>query len=131
VRVQYNGVRGGIELNWEKIKIGFWGAIGGAVILAIVGFNWGGWVTGGTAQERAEKTAAKAVSDRLTPICVTQFNQDLDKVQKLEELKGTDSWKRDGYIEEHGWATMPGEQKPDREVAETCAKKIMQISQHG
>ncbi len=70
-------------MNWEKITLGFWSAIGGAIVLAIIGFNWGGWVTGGT----AEGMAADAVVDRLTPICVAQFNQDPEKDQKLKELK--------------------------------------------
>jgi hypothetical protein len=116
-------------MNWQKIKIGFWSAVGGAVLLAIVGFNWGGWVTGGHAQEMAEEMAAKSVADRLTPICVMQFNQDAEKSQKLEELKATDSWKRDTYVEEHGWATMPGEEKPDAKIAEACASKIVAESQ--
>ena len=38
-------------MNWEKIKPVLWGAIGGAIALSIIGFAWGGWVTGGTAQE--------------------------------------------------------------------------------
>jgi hypothetical protein len=37
------------ELRVDKVKQnlspGIWGAIVGAIILAIVGFNWGGWVT--------------------------------------------------------------------------------------
>jgi hypothetical protein len=41
------------------------------------------------------------------------------------ELKGTDSWQRDGYIEKQGWATMPGAEKPDRNVAEACAKLLL------
>ena len=113
-------------MNWDKIKVGFWSAIGGAIVLAIVGFNWGGWVTAGTAQEMADETSAKAVSDRLTPICVLQFNQDPEKDQKLKELKETDSWKRDGYVETHGWATMPGEKKPDGKIADACASQILQ-----
>ncbi len=43
-----------MQMNWEKITPGLWGAVGGAIVLAIVGFAWGGWVTGGTAQEMAE-----------------------------------------------------------------------------
>ncbi len=42
-------------MNWEKIKLGLWSAIGGAVVLAIIGFTWGGWVSGGTAREMAEE----------------------------------------------------------------------------
>ena len=27
-------------MDWEKIKLGAWSAVGGAIILAIVGFTW-------------------------------------------------------------------------------------------
>jgi hypothetical protein len=32
-----------------SVKPAVWGAVGGAVAAMIVGFTWGGWVTGGTA----------------------------------------------------------------------------------
>ncbi len=112
-------------MNWDKINLGFWSAIGGAIVLAIIGFNWGGWVTGGTAQAMAEEMAVKAVVDRLTPICIAQFNQDPEKDQKLKELKKTDSWTRNSYVEKQGWATMPSEKKPDSKVAAECASQIM------
>jgi len=95
----------------------------------IVGFAWGGWVTGGTAQKMAEEMAEDAVVNRLTPICVVQFNQDPEKYLKFKELKETGSWKRGDYVEGQGWATMPGEEKPDSKVADECAKQLMQISQ--
>ncbi len=31
------------------------GAAAGAIATVVIGFNWGGWVTGGTAKEMAEK----------------------------------------------------------------------------
>ena len=116
-------------MNAEKIKLGSWSAIGGAVVLAIIGFTWGGWVTGGTAREMAEEMAVEAVVDRLTPICVGQFNQDPEKEQKLKELKETTSWTRDSYVEKQGWATIPGEKKPDSKVADKCAQQLSQMSQ--
>ncbi len=103
----------------------FWLCMGSIVLTMIVGFNWGGWVTGGTAQARAETLADEAVVNRLAPICVVQFNQDPAKEKKLAELKATDSWQRDGYVEKQGWATMPGAEKPDRNVAEACAKLLL------
>ncbi|MFQ5874294.1 MAG: hypothetical protein ACE5JL_10900 [Dehalococcoidia bacterium] len=115
-------------MEWEKIKLALWSAIGGAIVLAIVGFKWGGWVTGGTAREMAEEMAAEAVVGRLTPICVAQFNQDPEKDQKLKELKKKDYWDGRKYVEKQGWATMLGEKKPDSEVAEGCADQLMQIS---
>ena len=52
-------------MDWEKIKPVLWGAVGGAIVLAIVGFNWGGWVTNGTAEAMAKESAANAVAERL------------------------------------------------------------------
>ncbi len=115
-------------MDWEKIKLGFWSAIGGGIILAFIGFNWGGWVTGGTARAMAEEMAANAVTDRLALICVAQFNQDPEKDQKLNELKKKDSWDQRQYVEQQGWATMLGEKKPDSTVAQACAEQLKQPS---
>ncbi len=116
-------------MNWEKIKTALWGAIGGAIVLAIVGFAWGGWVLGGTAQNMAEELAQRAVVARLAPICVEQFNQDSEKDQKLKKLKEANPWERDDYVEKQGWATMPGEKNPDSKVAEKCAELLVELGQ--
>ncbi len=116
-------------MNWKKIKTALWGAIGGAIVLAIVGFAWGGWVLGGTAQNMAEELAQRAVVARLAPICVEQFNQDSEKDQKLKKLKEASSWERDDYVEKQGWATMPGEKDPDSKVAEKCAELLVELGQ--
>lgn len=114
-------------MNWkEKIKLLVWGAIGGAIVLAIIGFALGGWVTGGTAQKTAKEMADKAVIDRLAPICVLQSNQDPEKDKKLAELKELSSWDRSHYVEKQGWATMPGEKEPDSEVAGECAIRLVE-----
>ena len=115
-------------MNWEKITLGSWSVVGGAIVLAIVGFSWGGWVTGGTAQKMAEETAEDAVVNRLAPICVEQFNQDSEKQEKLEELKEKSVWDRDDYVEKQGWATMPGEKTPDSKVADKCAEMLIEAS---
>ena len=115
-------------MDWEKVKLGLWGAAGGAVVLAIVGFNWGGWVTGSTAQEMAADAAEKAVVDRLAAICVEQYNRDPEKDQKLKKMMEIDSWNRDGYVREQGWGTMPGEKDPDRRVSSQCANLLSEMS---
>ena len=115
-------------MNWkEKTKLGVWSAIGGAILTMIIGFAWGGWVTGGTAGKMAEEKADEAVVDRLAPICVEQFNQDPEKDQKLKELKETDSWQRDTYVQKQGWATMPGEKEPERNIADECARRLVEL----
>jgi hypothetical protein len=111
-------------MDWSKIKLGFWSATGGAVVLAIVGFNWGGWVTRGTAEARGKEIASNAVAERLGSICVAQFNHDSDKSARLKEMKGKDPWENARYIETQPWAIMPGEDKADSKVADSCAKLL-------
>jgi hypothetical protein len=115
-------------MSWEKMKLGFWSAIGGAILVAIVGFNWGGWVTGGTAREMAAEMTSAAMVDRLAPLCLVRFNQDPEKDQKLEALKQTKHWQQQDYVEKQGWATMSGEKEPDAQVAIECVNRILQIS---
>jgi hypothetical protein len=75
-------------MDWERFKLGSWSALGGAIVLAIVGFYWGGWVTDGTAEIMGKTMAADAVAERLGSICVAQFNRD--------RLKGRESQRNEG-----------------------------------
>ena len=111
-------------MDWDKVKLGSWSALGGAVVLALIGFNYGGWVTGGTATAMAKESAADAVAERLGSICVAQFHSDSNKGSKLQEMSGKDSWEKARYIEKQSWAIMPGENKPDSKVADACAKLL-------
>jgi hypothetical protein len=111
-------------MDWEKIKAGLWGAVGGAVVLAIFGFNYGGWVTGGTAQTMAKDAAALAVAERLGAICVAQLDGDAAKSQKIKEMQGKDPWDKGKFIETQRWAIMPGAEKPESGVADECAKQL-------
>ena len=106
----------------------FWSWVACVVITMIIGFAWGGWVTGRTARKIAETVAADAVAARLAPICVVQFHQDPEKDQKLEELKKASSYQRRTYVQDLGWATMPGEEGPDRKVVDECVKLLLLIN---
>ena len=106
----------------------FWSCVASAVLTMIVGFSWGGWVTGSTARSMAAVTGEDAVVKRLAPICVVRFTQDPSKDLKLKEVKATDTWQRGDYVKKQGWATMPGEQEPDGKVADECVKLLMLTS---
>jgi hypothetical protein len=111
-------------MDWEKIKLGSWSAIGGAIVLTYVGFNFGGWVTGGTAAAMAKEIADGAVADRLGTICVAQLHREADKDEKLKEMTGKDAWDKGRFIETQSWAIMPGDDKPESRVADACAKQL-------
>jgi hypothetical protein len=109
-------------MDWEKIKLGAWSAVGGALVTMYVGFNVGGWWTNGSAVVMAKETAATAVAERLGSICLAQFNKDSQRTQKLVEMKGKDTWDIGRYIDKQSWAVMPGDEKADNGVADACAK---------
>ena len=115
--------------RWENVRptktVVFWSGLGLIILTIVVGFNWGGWVTGGTAHEMA----ADAITQRLSLICIGQYNQDPQKDQKLTELQDLRSYQRREYVEEQGWATMPGEAEADGTVANECAKQLIQNGQ--
>lgn len=119
-------------MNIPKIPVQtspfLWGAAAGAIALAIVGFNWGGWVTGGTANTMAAGRADLAVVTALTPICVSQFKKGADVTAQLTALKGVKSWEQGDYVGKGGWATMPGSTaEPNREVATACAEVLNKL----
>ena len=121
-----------VRQRWDEARptktVVFWSWLGSVVLTMIIGFAWGGWVTGGTAQKMAEKMADDAVVKRLAPICVVQFTRDPGKDQKLKELKEVGSYQAGEYVEKQGWATMPGEEKPDSAVASMCSTLLLLVS---
>jgi alpha/beta superfamily hydrolase len=107
------------------VRAGLWGAAAGAIALAIVGFNWGGWVTGGSAETLATNRAATAVVAALTPICVEKFRQAADAPTNLAEMrKAAYVWDQSKFVEKGGWATMPGSTEPNSAVARACAESL-------
>jgi hypothetical protein len=106
----------------------FWSCVATMVVTMIVGFTWGGWVTGGTALKMAEASGEDAVAKRLAPMCVVRFKADPKKVEKLKELRDVSTWEKADYVKKQGWATMPGEQEPGNRVADECGKLLMATS---
>jgi dienelactone hydrolase len=108
----------------SETKPALWGAVGGAVALAIIGFSWGGWVTGGTAKQMASDQARLEVVAALVPVCLAQSSQDPKSVETLALLKDASSYKRSDMLMKAGWATMPGTSDPNRYVASACMEKL-------
>ena len=98
-----------------------WGAVIGAVACMIVGFSWGGWVTGSTARKDATTAAHDAVVVALAPICAERFSAQGDARTKIAELAKASSWEQGNVVEKSGYALMPGSKTTDSDVARACA----------
>jgi hypothetical protein len=100
----------------------------GAVASMVIGFSWGGWVTGGAATKLADERADTAVVAALTPICVEKFLQNSDAKANLAALqKISTNWEQGQYLENGGWATRPGASSSDYHLARACAEKLVQL----
>jgi hypothetical protein len=49
-----------------SVEPAVWGAIGGAIAATVIGFVWGGWVTGGTAGQMVTTGAETAIVQAFT-----------------------------------------------------------------
>jgi hypothetical protein len=85
----------------------FWACAGCVVVATIVGFSWGGWVTGGSAQKMAEESAAQARQELAAVVCVDRFMAAPDAGVKLAALKKiTSSYGQSTFVEDGGWAII-------------------------
>jgi hypothetical protein len=98
------------------------GAAVGAVATMIIGFNWGGWVLGKTAENNATMLV-KAYG----PVCIERFKQQPNVEAKWAELTKVDTWRRENYIKDSGFATPPGSTSPNPAVADACADALSKI----
>jgi hypothetical protein len=108
-------------------KPAFWGVVVGAVGIMIVGFAWGGWVLGSTAEQMANARAGEAVTGILVPICVERFMGQADAAAKLAAFQSTASWQQSQLIEKGGWATATANNRPNSAVAKACAQQLVNI----
>src|SRR3546814_155238 len=104
----------------------FWSCAGCAVATMIIGFTWGGWVTGGTAQEMAAEAATGARAELAAAVCVDRFLNSPDAAGQLAQLRDTSAWQRDSFIEDGGWVTLAGMEDPVDEAADLCADQLLE-----
>ncbi len=108
----------------EWLKPGIYGALLGAAFVGIVGFSWGGWVTGGTARDSAMALSQKDVVAAMVPVCLDMAETDPERVQKLATIRAATTYKRRDALMEAGWATVPGAESPNRDIAQACLASL-------
>ena len=102
----------------------FWSCVACVVLTMIVGFTFGGWVTGSTAKETAQTAADDAQAKLVANVCIEKFTTSADFAAKLAKLKETNSWARSDMLEEGGWVTLAGMKEPLDDAAEICSDKL-------
>jgi hypothetical protein len=111
----------------RSVKPGIWGAVGGAVAMAIVGF-WGlGWTTARSADRLAQTRTTAAVANALVPFCVVRAQQDPDQAKLSKFRAETSSWSRTQIVRDAGWATMGAMTSPDSALAAACSEKLSAV----
>jgi hypothetical protein len=104
----------------------FWTTLGAVILTMIVGFSWGGWVTGDAATKRAESSAQAAVTDFAAGICAYRFLHADGAAVQLSALKEQQSYERSSTLEDNGWVTFAGAEKPLKGVGRECADRLME-----
>jgi hypothetical protein len=110
----------------SRLKPALWGAVGGAIAVAVFGFMWGGWITSGKADELARQKVQAALVEALTPICVDKFSKATDAQARLVELKKiTSAWDRERFVRDNDWAKF-GKESNSR-VVDACASELFKL----
>ena len=117
-----------MKFSWKlsaKMESACWGAVAGAAGLALIGFSFGGWVTAGTAAGMARLRADSAVVAVLAPICADKFRHAQNADENLAKLNAISrTWEKSTYVSKGGWATLPGSDEPNTDVAQACAELL-------
>jgi hypothetical protein len=95
------------------------GAAAGAIVTIIVGFTWGGWSLGSTADKTAKERSELAVIAALAPVCAEKFRALPDAEAKTLALSKVDSWKRRDEFPKQ-LVTLPGESYPSSALVDAC-----------
>jgi hypothetical protein len=111
-------------LQGESLKRLLQGATVGAVATIAVGFGWGGWTLGSTADRVAKERSGLAVVAALAPVCADKFRALPDAEAKTIALSKADSWRRgDEFPKE--LVTLPGETYPSTALVYACSTLLL------
>jgi len=95
----------------------FWACVACTIATMVIGFNWGGWVTGGTAAKLAQQGRTNLAAE----LCAANFAHGPDVDAQLASLKKTSEWERAAFIKKGGWDTLSGLKETVTDAANLCA----------
>jgi hypothetical protein len=113
-------------LQGESLTRLLQGAAVGAIATMIIGFAWGGWMLGSTAKKLATDETRSAIVTIAAPACAEHFVNKAND-EKWAEYQKVDTWRRDTYIKEAGYATVTGltnDYSTSSAIADACVKAL-------
>jgi len=118
-----------LRRRWEEYRPtktqAFWFAVGAIVVILIIGFGPGGWVTARTAQAMVADSARNSRQQLASAVCVEEFMDTANTGTRLEQIRKASWLDRASLVAE--WATMPGESEPSSVVANMCASALAKL----
>ena len=107
-------------LQGESLNRLLQGAAVGAVATIVVGFSWGGWSLGSTADKMAKERSELAVVAALAPVCADKFRAQPDAEAKKVALSKAESWKRGEEFPKE-FVTLPDATYPSSALVKACS----------
>ncbi|EJC74109.1 hypothetical protein Rleg10DRAFT_2582 [Rhizobium leguminosarum bv. trifolii WSM2012] len=118
----------------NKQKSIAWAVVGmivGAAATVGTGFTKGGWVTHRGLRKALDAQDAGlndkisvATAAALLPYCIEKSLADPNRYHVVLDLRAAKVEDRESVIEQSGWATPLGSDKPDRELGKVCLVKL-------
>lgn len=126
--IDENDSKGGWKTYRPTKTLWFWSCAGAAVATTILGFTWGGWVTGGTLENRVAEASETAGAELAATICVQRFVSAPDARAELAAFMDESRWSRDSLIADGGWTTPLGFEAPIAGAADLCAERLAEVA---
>jgi hypothetical protein len=106
----------------------FWSCVACIAATTIVGFRGAGWETASTAANQAQLAVIDARARVMAAICVERFEKSQNAADQLVSLKKDSDWQRMQFIQDAGWANLPGKADPVSGAVDICLKRILSVS---
>jgi hypothetical protein len=119
------------SIGWREYRPSkvtwFWSCVACVIATMVIGFTWGGWVTGGSADQMAAEAREAGRAQLAAAICVQRFVAAPNAAVELAALKEESSWSRDDTIADAGWTTPLGLDEPVSGAADICADRLVEM----
>ncbi len=114
--------------DWQPTKAHLgWSVAAGSVATIAAGFMLGLVVTSGTAEDMAQAASRAGQTEVAAHVCAENFAMSDAAAAQHAELATLTTLRQRQFVQNQPWAAVPGFTNVSREVADTCARLILQM----